>query len=110
MVIFAYFVYFLLLDPPSSRRERSFGGVSRLFHRRCEGLAKLRAVILDRAELARVLGTRIPPGVQGARGVAYDSRRVGPGFAFVAVPGFKRDGAEFAPDALRRGASLRGAT
>ncbi len=63
-------------------------------------------MILDRAELARVLGTQIPPGVQGARGVAYDSRRVGPGFAFVAVPGFKRDGAEFAPDALSRGASL----
>jgi UDP-N-acetylmuramoyl-L-alanyl-D-glutamate--2,6-diaminopimelate ligase len=64
-------------------------------------------VILDRAELARVLGTEIPPGVEeGISGVAYDSRRVKPGFAFVAVPGFKRDGAEFAPEALRRGASL----
>jgi UDP-N-acetylmuramoyl-L-alanyl-D-glutamate--2,6-diaminopimelate ligase len=64
-------------------------------------------VILDRAELARVLGTEIPPGVdEGVRGVAYDSRRVKPGFAFVAIPGFKRDGAEFAPEALRRGASL----
>ena len=70
-------------------------------------LATLRAVILDRAELARVLGTEIPPGVdEGVRGVAYDSRRVKPGFAFVAIPGFKRDGAEFAPEALRRGASL----
>ena len=39
-------------------------------------------------------------------GVAYDSRSVKPGFAFVAVPGFKRDGAEFAPEAARRGASL----
>ena len=64
-------------------------------------------MILDRAELARVLGTEIPPGVdEGVRGVAYDSRRVKPGFAFVAIPGFKRDGAEFAPEALRRGASL----
>jgi UDP-N-acetylmuramoyl-L-alanyl-D-glutamate--2,6-diaminopimelate ligase len=63
-------------------------------------------VILDRAELARVLGADVPPGVKGVRGVAYDSRLVEPGFAFVAVSGFKRDGAEFAPEALRRGASL----
>ena len=38
--------------------------------------------------------------------MAYDSRCVEPGFAFVAIPGFKRDGAEFAPEAVRRGASL----
>jgi UDP-N-acetylmuramoyl-L-alanyl-D-glutamate--2,6-diaminopimelate ligase len=63
-------------------------------------------VILDRAELARVLGAEVPPGVKGVRGVAYDSRLVEPGFAFVAVSGFKRDGAEFAPEALHRGASL----
>ena len=61
---------------------------------------------MNRAELARVLGTEIPPGVQGVTGVAHDSRLVEPGFAFVAIPGFKRDGAEFAPEALRRGASL----
>ncbi|MDP8950441.1 MAG: UDP-N-acetylmuramoyl-L-alanyl-D-glutamate--2,6-diaminopimelate ligase [Actinomycetota bacterium] len=61
---------------------------------------------LDRAELARVLGTEIPPGVEGVTGVAHDSRLVEPGFAFVAIPGFKRDGAKFAPEALRRGASL----
>jgi UDP-N-acetylmuramoyl-L-alanyl-D-glutamate--2,6-diaminopimelate ligase len=63
-------------------------------------------VILDRAELARVLGTEIPPSVDGVTGVAHDSRLVEPGFAFVAIPGFKRDGAGFAPEALRRGASL----
>ena len=63
-------------------------------------------VFLDRAELARVLGAQVPPGVEGVSGVAYDSRLVEPGFAFVAVPGFKRDGAEFAPEALRRGASI----
>jgi UDP-N-acetylmuramoyl-L-alanyl-D-glutamate--2,6-diaminopimelate ligase len=63
-------------------------------------------VNLDRAELARVLGTEIPPGVRGVTGVVHDSRLVEPGFAFVAIPGFKRDGAEFAPEALRRGASL----
>ena len=61
---------------------------------------------MDRAELARVLGTEVPPGVRGVTGVAHDSRLVEPGFAFVAIPGFKRDGAKFAPDALRRGASL----
>jgi UDP-N-acetylmuramoyl-L-alanyl-D-glutamate--2,6-diaminopimelate ligase len=63
-------------------------------------------VNLDRAELARVLGTEIPPSVEGVTGVAHDSRLVKPGFAFVAIPGFKRDGAGFAPEALLRGASL----
>lgn len=38
--------------------------------------------------------------------MTHDSRYVEPGFAFVAVPGFKRDGTEFAPEAIRRGASL----
>jgi UDP-N-acetylmuramoyl-L-alanyl-D-glutamate--2,6-diaminopimelate ligase len=37
-------------------------------------------------------------------GVANDSRRVVPGDLFVAVPGFERDGLEFAADALARGA------
>ena len=69
-------------------------------------LATLRGVILDRAELARVLGTEIPPGVEAIEGVAHDSRLVEAGFAFVAIPGFKRDGIGFAPEALRRGASL----
>jgi UDP-N-acetylmuramoyl-L-alanyl-D-glutamate--2,6-diaminopimelate ligase len=44
--------------------------------------------------------------VEGVTGVAHDSRLVEPGFAFVAIAGFKRDGAKFAPEALRRGASL----
>src|SRR5215212_3582232 len=99
---------------PRAVFRRCFGDVSRRFRRAVSlaayprrALATLRAVILDRAELARVLGTEIPPGLdEGVRGVAYDSRRVKPGFAFVAIPGFKRDGAEFAPEALRRGASI----
>jgi UDP-N-acetylmuramoyl-L-alanyl-D-glutamate--2,6-diaminopimelate ligase len=62
--------------------------------------------MLDRAELARVLGTEIPPGVDGVTGVAHDSRLVEPGFAFVAIPGFKRDGAFFASEAMSRGATL----
>ncbi len=60
-------------------------------------------MILDRAKLSEVLGVEVPLGV---RGVTHDSRRVEPGFAFVAVPGFKRDGTEFVPEAVRRGASL----
>src|SRR5215211_6499715 len=62
--------------------------------------------MLDRARLSKVLGVEAPTSVQGVGGVTYDSRRVGDGFAFVAVPGFKREGAEFAAEAIRRGASL----
>jgi UDP-N-acetylmuramoyl-L-alanyl-D-glutamate--2,6-diaminopimelate ligase len=36
--------------------------------------------------------------------LAYDSRRVGPGTLFFCVPGFERDGHEYAEDALSRGA------
>ncbi len=63
-------------------------------------------MILDRAKLTEVLGTELPSGVGGVGGVTHDSRCVEPGFAFVAVPGFKRDGTQFAPEAVRRGASL----
>ncbi len=38
-------------------------------------------------------------------GIAYDSRKVGFGYAFVAIPGFIHDGADFVPEALRRGAA-----
>src|SRR3989442_2362273 len=37
--------------------------------------------------------------------LAYDNRRVGPGALFFCVPGFTRDGHDFAPDAIRRGAA-----
>src|SRR3712207_1883645 len=113
-------VYFLLLFCAPRASRRRFGAVAALLRRRFEpvsnplrqaasrrgALATLRGVILDRAELARVLGTEIPPGVEAIEGVAHDSRLVEPGFAFVAIPGFKRDGIGFAPEALRRGASL----
>lgn len=69
-------------------------------------LATLRGVILRRPELERVLGTDVPPAVDRVEGVTHDSRRVRPGFAFVAVPGFRRDGVEFVPEAVRRGAAL----
>ncbi len=51
------------------------------------------------------------PGVAGAAGdveitdLAYDNRRVRPGTLFFCVPGFTRDGHDFAPDAIARGAS-----
>lgn len=36
--------------------------------------------------------------------LAYDNRRVKPGTLFFCVPGMTRDGHEFAPDAIERGA------
>src|SRR3954451_11626440 len=38
-------------------------------------------------------------------GLALDNRRVTPGTLFFCVPGFTRDGHEFAPDAIARGAA-----
>ena len=38
-------------------------------------------------------------------GLAYDNRAVQPGTLFFCVPGFTRDGHEFAPDAIARGAA-----
>jgi UDP-N-acetylmuramoyl-L-alanyl-D-glutamate--2,6-diaminopimelate ligase len=38
-------------------------------------------------------------------GLAYDNRAVEPGTLFFCVPGFTRDGHDFAPDALSRGAA-----
>jgi UDP-N-acetylmuramoyl-L-alanyl-D-glutamate--2,6-diaminopimelate ligase len=38
-------------------------------------------------------------------GLAYDNRVVEPGFLFFCVPGFTRDGHDFAPDAVERGAA-----
>ncbi|HOY68871.1 MAG TPA: UDP-N-acetylmuramoyl-L-alanyl-D-glutamate--2,6-diaminopimelate ligase [Candidatus Ozemobacteraceae bacterium] len=38
-------------------------------------------------------------------GVAFDSRRVEPGFLFVAMPGSTNDGARFITDAIQRGAA-----
>ena len=44
-----------------------------------------------------------PDDVQ-VTGLAYDNRAVGPGTLFFCVPGFTRDGHDFAPDAVARGA------
>src|ERR1044071_10165814 len=37
-------------------------------------------------------------------GLTFDNRLVGPGTLFFCVPGFTRDGHDFAPDAVARGA------
>ena len=55
-------------------------------------------------EAVEVLETKGPADVE-IRGVACDSRRVVPGGLFVAVPGFRRDGVEFAAEAVARGAA-----
>jgi UDP-N-acetylmuramoyl-L-alanyl-D-glutamate--2,6-diaminopimelate ligase len=50
-----------------------------------------------------------PPGSAAAPAIAaveYDSRRVTPGAAFVAIRGEKADGVDFVPQALSRGATL----
>lgn len=69
-------------------------------------LATLPGVILDRTEISRILGVEVYPGVDSVCGVTHDSRVVEPGFAFVAIPGFKHDGTAFAAEALNKGASL----
>ncbi len=56
--------------------------------------------LLGATRVAAVRG-RLPAAVTG---IAFDSRRVAPGDLFVAIPGFRRDGARFIPDALARGA------
>jgi UDP-N-acetylmuramoyl-L-alanyl-D-glutamate--2,6-diaminopimelate ligase len=46
----------------------------------------------------------VPPA--SVRGIRDDSRKVGPGDCFVAVPGLRQDARRFVPEALRRGATL----
>ncbi len=52
-----------------------------------------------------VLELRADPETE-IRGVAHDSRRVEPGFLFVAVSGFATDGNRFIPMAVERGAAV----
>jgi len=60
------------------------------------------AALLEALPDKTVLGA-LPAAVTG---LAYDSRKVGAGACFVAVPGFKQDGRKFAADALGRGAAV----
>jgi UDP-N-acetylmuramoyl-L-alanyl-D-glutamate--2,6-diaminopimelate ligase len=60
--------------------------------------------------LDEVMSIARPPGSDPAAaaveisGLAYDSRRVEPGTLFFCVTGFQRDGHEYAPEAIGRGA------
>jgi UDP-N-acetylmuramoyl-L-alanyl-D-glutamate--2,6-diaminopimelate ligase len=45
------------------------------------------------------------PGDVEIAGLAYDNRKVEPGTLFFCVPGFTRDGHDYAPDAVARGAA-----
>src|SRR5919108_2013245 len=56
-------------------------------------------------QLRQVLGdaARDAPPVE-VTALAYDNRLVEPGTLFFCVPGFTRDGHDFAPDAVKRGA------
>jgi UDP-N-acetylmuramoyl-L-alanyl-D-glutamate--2,6-diaminopimelate ligase len=56
--------------------------------------------------LDQVLPGAAPAGVRDLRisALAYDDRLVQPGTLFFCVPGFTRDGHDFAPDAIARGA------
>ena len=56
--------------------------------------------------VARATGGRLHPGGKPAQDLHWDSRQVGPGFLFVALPGSRAHGRDFAEEALGRGASL----
>jgi UDP-N-acetylmuramoyl-L-alanyl-D-glutamate--2,6-diaminopimelate ligase len=58
--------------------------------------------LLEALPDARLVGP--PPAT--VRGLTADSRQVGPGHCFVAVPGFKQDARRFVPEAVARGARL----
>ena len=55
------------------------------------------------------LSELLPEAAGGAdpdvTGLAFDNRKVAPGFLFFCVRGFSRDGHDFAPDAVARGAA-----
>ena len=56
-------------------------------------------------DLIMILGNPEVNGEVEVSGIAYDSRRVAPGTLFVAIRGLVKDGHEFIPDAISRGAS-----
>jgi UDP-N-acetylmuramoyl-L-alanyl-D-glutamate--2,6-diaminopimelate ligase len=58
-------------------------------------------------ELFAGIEATVPPGAAGVdvRALAVDSRRVTPGALFAALPGVSADGAEYAPQAVAKGAA-----
>src|SRR3954464_15952890 len=69
------------------------------------GPAALRRRLIRAMQLREVLGdaARVAPPVE-VTALAYDNRLVTPGVLFFCVPGLTRDGHDFAPDAIERGA------
>jgi UDP-N-acetylmuramoyl-L-alanyl-D-glutamate--2,6-diaminopimelate ligase len=63
----------------------------------------MRLVHSARMTLRELLGDG--PADVPVSGLAFDNRAVEPGTVFFCVPGFTRDGHEFAPDAVQRGAA-----
>jgi UDP-N-acetylmuramoyl-L-alanyl-D-glutamate--2,6-diaminopimelate ligase len=64
--------------------------------------------VAGRAPFPGAIGMDLPGNVSSGNvsAIAYDSRAVEPGAVFVALRGVHADGAEFARDAIARGASL----
>nr|WP_233221282.1 UDP-N-acetylmuramoyl-L-alanyl-D-glutamate--2,6-diaminopimelate ligase [Streptomyces carminius] len=56
------------------------------------------------AELARLLGAAVPEGNAAVTGITHDSRAVRPGDVYIARPGARFHGADFAASAARLGA------
>lgn len=54
--------------------------------------------------VAQLTGGKAYPGVRAAHDLHWDSRQVGPGVAFFALPGSKAHGRDFAHEALAKGA------
>ncbi|WP_410675657.1 UDP-N-acetylmuramoyl-tripeptide--D-alanyl-D-alanine ligase [Amycolatopsis sp. cmx-4-68] len=64
-------------------------------------------IVLSLAEIADVVGGRLhraDPGAQVTGSVEFDTRKLGPGALFVALPGEKVDGHDFAAQAVEAGA------
>lgn len=61
---------------------------------------------IEPERLAQLTGGRLHPPVQPACRLQWDSRRVGPGDLFVALPGARVHGRQFAQAALEAGAAL----
>jgi UDP-N-acetylmuramoyl-L-alanyl-D-glutamate--2,6-diaminopimelate ligase len=57
--------------------------------------------------LREIIGPSVPPAAAAVEitALAYDDRAAAPGTLFFCVPGFTRDGHDFAPAAVERGAS-----
>ncbi|MEY3552625.1 MAG: UDP-N-acetylmuramoyl-L-alanyl-D-glutamate--2,6-diaminopimelate ligase, partial [Pseudomonadota bacterium] len=58
------------------------------------------------ADIAQSLGVARPAADMPLFGVSADSRAIAPGFVFVAIPGTRADGMDYAAAAIAKGATL----